>query len=294
MKFNTKPEIDKIEYLTDSNLIKGCKYEDFSISPQSRFVFLSSGFDRIKKDENSWDCYNNIYYWNTNKSFKPKLITQKNDTLATSSKYLRKIFANVIDTVNYKNGVPYFKVEGIAAIPGDTLLFGIREYGNSYKDFKHCIKIIAIPYKADDDNIVLLDDAKMIFDCKSNLCTKRDIQKNIALSSLEYNKFDKKLYMLTSYELGENSKDVGAYLWTIKLSDLRKNANPTLVLNAKGDVLHFKHKSEGIAVINNTTLLIVHDDDRIYGPEKITDTLNQFKRKHNQAAYTILHRKIKK
>ncbi len=294
MSFDTAPVLNSIKFLTDSALIGGCKYEDFSLSPNSKFVFLSCGFDRIKPDDNSWDCFNNIYYWETKGVCKPKLIVQNNDSVAKSSKYLRKIFACLIDTVNYKNGVPYFKIEGMAAIPGDTLLFGVREYGNSYEDFKNCMKIIAIPYKIENDKLIMLEDAKLIFDYKPNEHKKYNISKTIGISSIEYNRFDKKLYILTSYELGEKSEDVGAYLWTITLDDLRKNKKPAIVLNPKGKALHLAHKAEGITIINDKTLLVINDDDRIYGPEKITDSTKQFKRKQNQAAYTILELQTEK
>ncbi len=290
---NNSLQLEDIKYLKDSILIKGRKYEDFSISPNSQFIFLSTGFDRIKAKSDKWDIYNSLYFWHTNQLNEPKLITRKNDTSATSSKFLRKIFSSIIDTKNYKDGVPYFKIEGIAAIPTDTLLFAVREYGQSYENFTYCMKIIAIPYKFENDRIQLKTTAtKLIFDYKSNNYKNLISDKEIGISSIEYNKFDKQLYMLTSYELGDSSKDVGAYLWTISLDKLRQNAAPSLALNDNGKPLHFAHKAEGITVVNDSILFVIHDDDRIYGPEKITDKENQFQRKHNQAAYTVL--KIRK
>ncbi len=288
---NNSLQLSELKYLNDSILIKGRKFEDFSISPNYKFIFLSTGFDRIKTKNDKWDTYNCLYYWQTNALNSPKLITKKNETSATSSKFLRKVFASVIDTKNYKDGVPYFKIEGIAAIPTDTLLFAVREYGKSYEKFQYSIKIIAIPYEFTNDRIQLKTTAtKLILDYKSSDYEKLIAGKKLGVSSIEYNKFDKQLYMLTSYELGDKSKDIGAYLWTISLDKLRKNDAPKLVLNAKGKPVHFAHKAEGITIMNDSTLFVIHDDDRIYGPDKITDTENQFKRKHNQAAYTVLRK----
>src|SRR3954471_13260103 len=49
---------------SDYPLIKnGKKYEDFALTPDGNFVFLSTGFDRVKPGSTDWDSYNTILYW---------------------------------------------------------------------------------------------------------------------------------------------------------------------------------------------------------------------------------------
>lgn len=290
-KYSDGLDTENLKFSQNSMLMKGIKYEDLSISPDNKFIFLTTGFDRIKPNTNEWDNYNNLYYWSTSNFDNVKMFTDINDSTSSSSKHLRKVFAQHIDTAKFPDGVPYFKIEGIASIPGDTLLFAIREYGKSYKDFTYCMKIIAIIYKTNNGNITLSDTAKLLFDYNPNKHKTEGVNRTIGISSIEYNKYDKHLYMLTSYELGEKAEEVGAYLWRISLPDLQSNKHPELVYNENKKPLHFAHKAEGITVVDSTTFIVIHDDDRVYGPEIITDAKHQFKRKHNQAAYTILHKK---
>ncbi len=287
-KFNKLLDAENMEYLEDLPLTKGFKYEDFAVSPDAKFVFLTTSFSWFDEEH---AAYNNLYYWQTGNKRTPHLFTENNDSSLTSSKHLHKLFANVIDTVNYKDGVPYLKIEGMAVIPGDTLLFGIREYGKAYEDFDYCMKIVAVPYTVENNKINLIEKSELIFDYNPKNFKDCEINKNIGISSMEYNKYDKKLYILTSYENGDKTEDVGAYLWTISLPELRKNKQPSLVYESEKSPIHFAHKAEGITFVDDKTLLIIHDDDRRYGPEKITDPDNQFKRKHNQAAYSVLRKK---
>ena len=64
-----------------------------------------------------------------------------------SSIRLRPIFKHALRSLKYKDGPPYFKIEGIAALPGKILLIGIREIGNSYKDFEYTVTVIGAHYE---------------------------------------------------------------------------------------------------------------------------------------------------
>lgn len=44
------------EYLDEELIQNATKFEDFSISPNQKYIFLTTGFDRLK--ENDWDAYN--------------------------------------------------------------------------------------------------------------------------------------------------------------------------------------------------------------------------------------------
>ena len=54
------------------------------------------------------------------------------------------------------------------------------------------------------------------------------------------------------------------------------------------DPLLFAHKAEGVTVLDADRILVIHDDDRVLGRERIENTETQFNRRANQAAYTII------
>ena len=161
------------------------------------------------------------------------------------------------------------------------MLFGIREIGSSYEDFDYVIKIVAASYSIENDELKLADDFKLIYDY--NRASELKLGHSIALSSLEYDPYGDRLYMLTSFEEGDTDKDIGGFLWTLSLEDLKTGKEPTLVFDREVDStpLEFVHKPEGIAVIGSNRVLVIHDDDRVLG-----DT--QFHRQANQAAYNIV------
>src|SRR5688572_7981382 len=47
-----------VEYLTNPLLKNGKKFEDFALSPNGKYVFLTTGFDRVKPVSTEWDAYN--------------------------------------------------------------------------------------------------------------------------------------------------------------------------------------------------------------------------------------------
>jgi hypothetical protein len=69
---------------------------------------------------------------------------------------------------------------------------------------------------------------------------------------------------------------------------LEINEKPILVRTPDGIPLKFAHKAEGLAVLEDNTVFVIADDDRILGRDFITDKNNQFSRKLNQAAFYIV------
>ena len=82
---------------------------------------------------------------------------------------------------------------------------------------------------------------------------------------------------------------MSAFLWLLPIKNLESDAPPKLVLKGSdSDPLIFAHKGEGIAIINKTRIIIIHDDDRVLGREHVENPETQFSRQSNQAAYTII------
>jgi len=183
--------------------------------------------------------------------------------------------------------VPYFKVEGLAAIPGDALLFGIREAGKDYKHFAYTVRIISVPYMVRDCHAILGDEATVVLDIVgAELSERAGIRETVALSSIEYDRFGVRLYILTSFE-AEGGR-IGGYLWTFSLLALKDGGTPELVRLSDGTPLKFAHKPEAVTVMDSATVLIVHDDDRVTGIPPTTDPEKGPKRELHQSFYDVV------
>ncbi|SOD78943.1 hypothetical protein [Spirosoma fluviale] len=267
-------------YLTQPAFSAARKYEDFARTPDGKFIFLTTAFDRIKEGSHDWDGYNTILYWRSGDEQHPYVLAPDN-TSTTSVSYRQQI-GKLLANPSFPGGMPYFKIEGLAATD-NQLLFGIREEGKSYEDFAYRVKVIAVTYRIEKhnnvDRIRLTNDWRIInnFDITA---AYPELPKPLALSSLEFDPFHKQFWMLTSME--SNGK-LDAYLWTISTADLYANKPFTLVRDAKGQPVHTPgHKAEDLTPLDANRLLLIHDDDRV------KTTVGNRIRQANQAAYTIV------
>ncbi|MBD2752248.1 hypothetical protein [Spirosoma validum] len=267
-------------YLTQSTFSQGTKYEDFAQTPDRRYVFLTTAFDRVKPGSHDWDRYNTILYWRSGNEQHPHVLAP-DDTSRTSIAY-RQPIARLLATAEFPGELPYFKIEGLAATD-KQLLFGIREEGKSFESFTYRAKIVSVSYSieksGDSERIRLANDWKIINDF---VIANADstLAKPLAISSLEYDPFRNCFWMLTSLE----SKDqFDTYLWIISPDDLFANKPFTLVRNEQGQPLHTPgHKGEDLTLLDRNRLLLISDDDRT------RTTIDSQVRQPNQAAYTIL------
>ncbi len=285
-----------LSYHRAAPFLSAIKYEDMTLTPDGAHVIATTGFDRVKKGSHEWDGYNTLMFWPVGKPDDVKLVAATSANGVSSSVSLNKKISRVLVSAQFPDGVPYFKVEGLAAIPGGQLLFGIREMGARYDDFIYTFKIVAISYQLTDGDLSLLGDFNLIYDFDP--VSQPQTQHVSALSSIEYDAFHKRLYLLTSYETGaaneqygEGFGDVGlgGYLWTLSLADLKARNPPTLVLKQPGRPLLFAHKPEGLTVLNENLVLVVHDDDRVLGRPNVENPETQFSRGAHQAAYSLVH-----
>ncbi|CAN5184895.1 hypothetical protein BH09BAC4_BH09BAC4_24410 [soil metagenome] len=267
-------------YLTQPIFSATRKYEDFAQTPDRQLVLLTTGFDRVKAGSHDWDSYNTLLYWRSGDEQHPHVLAP-DDTSRTSMAYRQRI-AQVLANAEFPGAMPYFKIEGLAATD-KQLLFGIREEGKSYESFTYKAKVISVSYKlektGDTERIRLNDDWKIVndFDIAK---AEPSLPKNMALSSLEYDPYHKRFWMLTSLE---NNGQFDAYLWTISPADLAGNKPFTLIRNAQGQPVHTTgHKAEDLTPLDANRLLLICDDDR-----GLT-TVGTQTRRPNQAAYMIL------
>lgn len=261
-------------YLGSPVFKQGKKWEDFSLTPDGRIVFLSTAFDRIKPGSTDWNSYNTILYWQAGNENDPRVLSA-NHTDSTSV-FLRDKIAQALTSPLFPQGMPYFKIEGLAAT-NDRLFFGIREEGKKFDDFSYKVKILSVGFHIANGFIELGDDYKVVADFNPATADP-SLKQPVGISSIEYDRFNNRFLILTSYEKGES---LDAYLWTATQSDLEKN-KLTLVRDAGGRPLHFSHKGEDIAVVSKTRVVIIHDDDRV------KTSVNGETRQTNQAAYSVV------
>jgi hypothetical protein len=270
-------------YKTEDFFKKGTKYEDFAISPNRKWVFLTTAFDRVKEDSKEWDSYNMLLYWRQDTPDAPQVLSINNQELTSVKLRAMISSALALNNLDYLGAVRYFKIEGMAAT-ADKLFFGIREEGNTFEDFKHVVKIISIPYQIILDpngiqkQIALNGNFEIVADINPQKNTTLQLPKNVGLSSIEYDPFRKLFWILTSSETGTT---FSGYLWTATIEQLQQN-KLQMVTNSSKNPIVFSHKPEDLTFLPNNKILIVHDDDRA------RTTIRNEIRKPNQAAYTIL------
>jgi hypothetical protein len=287
--FPSSPE----KYFVSSTFLNATKYEDFTISPEHDYIFATTGFDRIHPSGSAeWDHFNTLLCWPVNAPEKVQVVSPVISGDVSSSVGLRQKISKALANIEFPDGVPYFKIEGLAALPNRQLLFGIREFGENYKLFNYSIKILSTSYEIDNGIVVLPHEFKLIYDISPELL-QATINQFVAISSLEYDPINHQIFLLTSYENNINNEvtdeGIGAFLWVLTPEDLKNNLPPTLVLNANNSLpLHFAHKAEGLTVIDKNTVLLVHDDDRVCGHTPLTNPETQFYRKANEMAWTIV------
>ncbi len=261
-------------YLPQSTFSNGTKYEDFAQTPDGKFVLLSTAFDRVKPG-GSWDSYNTILYWRKGDEQHPRVLSL-NEASRTSVS-LRQPLATALANDEYPGSLPYFKIEGLAATE-TKLLFGVREAGKAFDNFRHVDKIVAVSYTVDGDRIRLKNDWRVVADFKPETADEK-LPRPLGLSSLEYDPARRCFWLLTSLE---TKGQVDAYLWVIAKNDLFAGKPFRLIRNANGDPLHVNHKAEDLTFLDKDRLLLIHDDDRFQ------TLVGRRVRQANQAAYTIL------
>ncbi|MBO0936839.1 hypothetical protein J2I47_09815 [Fibrella sp. HMF5335] len=266
-------------YSEQSLLRSAHKFEEFAASPDQKWVFLTTAFDRIKPGSAEFNGYNMLFAWPTGQENSPQLLgTNGNSGVSlTLRSQLQKALGNPA----------YFKVEGLAAT-NDRLWFGVREQGDTYEKFNYRITILSAPYHAESvsgtgpiPNQKQLMLGPVTFMRDFNVAdVDTTLSKPLAISSIEFDPKRHCFWILTSYEQGDK---LGAYLWVITEKAMLDKGDLQLVRNANGKPIQFTHKAEDMTFTDTNTLLVIHDDDRV------RTRIGTQERQPNQAAYSVVH-----
>lgn len=269
----------QLEYFTAATIKGATKYEDFALTADGRHVLATTGFDRIDDGSHDLNAYNHLLIWPLYDPDAAQVVDPDPRDGVMGSLELRAKLGNAI-------GMPYYKIEGLAAIPGEhgdgLLLFGVREQGNDFADFDYACRVVGAHYQINQaGNLEFIDELRDLYAFDPS---RHDGVKHVCgLSSLEYDRYNDRLYLLTSFESEDDG--IGGYLWAISLEDFAAGSAPRLVDDERGQPLVFEHKAEGLSVIDETHLFVAYDNDRHMGLGSIDE---RDERHACEAPYTLL------
>ncbi|MDW5378465.1 hypothetical protein R6258_16220 [Halomonas sp. HP20-15] len=276
------PDDDSLDYFTEPAIKRATKYEDFALTADGRHVLATTGFDRIAEDDHSLNAYNHLLVWPLGQPERVQVVDPDPRDGVEGSLELRNKLDGAI-------GTPYYKIEGLAAIPGEQgdglLMFGVREQGNTHADFDYVCRVVGAHYRIDaQGNLEFLDELRSLY--RFNPGDFPQVRHVCGLSSLEYDPYNARLYLLTSFETEiDGVEHIGGYLWSMSMDDFNAGRAPQLVEDEQGEPLEFEHKAEGLAVLDETRLFVAYDNDRNLALGSI-DARDE--RHANEAPYTIL------
>lgn len=255
-----RPQPETLDYYTAPLIRSAQKYEDFALTVSGDHIVATTGFDRFSPDDESTHEYNQLLVWPSGNPEAATVVADTEDDGVDSSVGIRKQLTELL-------GAPYFKIEGLACLPGadggdDLLVFGVREIGQDFANFHYAVCLVGAPYHMDGDELVLDGDFRVLYDFDPTGWP--GLSYVVGVSSLEYDPHNHRLFILTSYEVEDDAGNPvnGGYLWAVSMDDFYAGRNPTLVEDDDGRPLQFENKAEGLAVLSERYLLIAYDPDR--------------------------------
>lgn len=262
------------------------KLEAITTTPDGRHVFATTSFDRVDPRTSAQDLFNVLVTWPSARPAAPRVLGSGPGNRAASLD-LRRLVRVALAAPAEPDGPPYFKIEGLAALP-DQLLIGIRETGRSYRDFRFTMTVLSLPWRLENDRPVLAGPPRVVWRIDAASLPALP-QSPVGLSDLAYDAARDRLWLLTSFERENDRPDsVAGYLWTLDRAALERGAPPVVVRGRDGKPLMFRHKPEALAILPDGRLLVVHDDDARATPVSDTVSGGRRLRQMNEAVYQVL------
>ena len=260
------------------------KIEGLTTSAEGDLMFATSDFD-WPPDENSAepDLYNRLLYWPVGHEDRTAIANPTRNGDVVSSVSLRPYFSAALKSDAYPSGPPYFKIEGLTAMPRRELWFGVREVGPDFEHPDYTITILKASYsKADDGTVALRPPFNVV--TRVDPSVRLPSVDRLGLSSLARD--DGVLAMLTSREAPEGEVGHQSYIWLARLS-ARAEPDFHVVAGADGRSLKLPCKAEGVDFVSPSRLLVVCDEDR--SPSTFAGSRgDRFTRRPNQGVFMIV------
>ena len=254
-----------LRYDRRTPLLAARKIEELTVAPDSSFVFATTDFDwPADPKSNEPDPYNTLLYWAVAKPDDVRIAHPSTNGGVVSSISLRKQFSESLRSATFPNGPPYFKIEGLAALPGNRLVFGVREIGADYEHFDYVVALIEVRYVIQDSEVRL--DDKFPAATLLEVAVPGRPALRLGLSGLLFDAQRSRLWMLTSAEGSKDESENSAYLWSLPLqgpSLASENVQPLLVTDRQGAPLRLGYTAEAMTFLARDNLLVVYDEDRV-------------------------------
>ncbi len=275
---------EKLTYITTTPFREMQKIETFAKSNDT-LAFASTAFDRIRSSPD-WDSYNSLVNWGKPDFSDIAYVLPIQEGNVTSSKLLRSSIQAALKNEAFPDGPPYFKIEAMTILPRNRLVFGIREFGKSYQDFSYGLTLLETSFEKTAFGIAPAPNFKKIYEFKPEINGR-----SLGVSDMFWHAASNSLLVLTSYEGtgDEKNKDMYCYLWILSEQRLHKGESPVLVKNMDNQPLEIPYKGEGLCLLDNRTLLIVHDEDR--RDSRINLDGKTITKKPNQTIFSIVRLK---
>jgi hypothetical protein len=224
--------------------------------------FACTAFDRFEAASNSKDPYNVVLAWRGTDLNKATVLNPLTLDGVTSSIALRKPLRMALKDEQWPKGPPYIKIEGLTALPGKRLWFGIREAGKdgeSAAGFAYRFTVLETTWEENGGTIRIVPEFRKVFEATPEQLTAAGVTGTIGLSSLEYDPHRGIVWAVASWE--EEKKD-GAWLLALTLPKAGESSQLMAVHGADGKPVSFSYKVEGLCVVDARTLLLAGDEDR--------------------------------
>lgn len=267
---------NQVTYVMTAPFPQVMKIEAMTKSPDESVFFATTGFDRVRGSSADWDGFNSLLAWHKKDFSDVQYVNSSERNGVKSSRDLRASFQKALITSQFPNGAPYFKIEALVVLPGNRLIFGVRELGESYQKFDYTFTLLETTYTDTKEGVQVNPTFKKIYEFKPIVNGNMT-----AISDLLYHAPSNSLIASTSREEGtdEKTKTFAAYLWILPMAKVEKGEAPIPVMSG-GKQLEINYKGEGLTWLDNRTLFMICDEDRkdsqvMMGGKMITKQPNQ-------------------
>lgn len=267
-------------YLKGGGLRNADKFEGLTSTLDGKHVVAITAFNKEGTAENpAADALNTLLYWPVGEPEKAEIIAPSTRGQVTSSRDLRERISDAV-------GSPYYQIEALSIAPGERLLVGIRKHGKNSKTADFSFLLLSIPFSISERGVVLGDQFETIWNLTPDqlaeeLGMKAGTYPELGVSAIEFDRYNQdRFYAVTSYELGDR---VGGFLWVLPLKG-DKPGKPQAVRLKDGSALAFTNKPEGVEVLDDSHVLVVHDDDRL----QVKDPETNIERQQHEFVYSVV------
>lgn len=256
------------------------KIEEMSVAAEGDLLFVTTDFDWPPEPGNSEpDRYNVLVAADPANLNDAQIVAPSTNLGVTSSVKLRAAFQHALANANFPEGPPYFKLEGLTALPNRRMIFGIRETGASYENPTYGMTLLSGGYTLTGGEVALEDG--LVVERVPVPVELSIVATKLGLSALAYDARRHGVWIVATIEGKEGVAPHSSYLfWKANGKEAK------LMKSRSGEILKISFKVEGLAVLPDGSLLGVCDEDRFPSPV-ILDSGTEVRRPH-QGVYIRL------